>query len=292
MTYPAGPPSAGGTPPHGGPAVCVRHPDRPTALSCTRCRRPSCPDCLREASVGYHCVDCVAEGRGRVRRATTVAGAEPGGRSVVVPALVVLNLLAFAGTALVAGSIGRNFDSPLFADLALVGQAVAAGEVWRPVTSGFLHIGPLHLAFNMFALWILGRDMEILLGRGRFLAVYFLSMLGGAAAVMVLMPPNALVAGASGAVFGVMGGLLVALLRLRRPTGQVVTLLAVNLALGFFIGGIAWEAHVGGLIVGAAATAVLVYAPPTRRGPVQTGGLAVLSVLVLAVIAGAAVFVV
>lgn len=291
MTYPAGPPSAGGPPPPGAPAVCVRHPDRPTALSCTRCGRPSCPDCLREASVGYQCVDCVAEGHRGTRRATTVAGAEAGGRSIVVPVLVVLNLLVFAGTAAVAGSIGVNYDSSLFDDLALIPQAVAAGEVWRPITSGFLHIGPLHLAFNMFALWVIGRDMEILLGRGRFLAVYFLSMLGGAAAVMVLQP-GSLVAGASGAVFGVMGGLLVALLRLRRPTGQVVGLLAINLALGFFIGGISWQAHVGGLIVGAAATAVLVYAPPAQRGSVQAGGLAALTVLVLAIIAGAVVFVV
>jgi membrane associated rhomboid family serine protease len=233
-------------------------------------------------------VDCVAEGNRGVRRATTVAGAETGGRSVVVPVLVVLNLLAFAGTAAVAGSIGANFDSRTFFDLALIPQAVAAGEVWRLITSGFLHIGPLHLAFNMFALWILGRDMEILLGRGRFLAVYFLSMLGGSAAVMVLQQSNALVAGASGAVFGIMGGLLVALLRLRRPTGQVVGLLVVNLALGFFIGGISWQAHVGGLLVGAAATAVLVYAPARQRASVQAGGLAALTVLVLAVIAGAA----
>jgi len=267
--------------------VCVRHPDRPTGLACTRCGRPSCPDCLREASVGYQCVDCVHQGQRDVRRATTVAGAAPGVRPLVVPVLVVLNVLAFAVTAAQAGSIGANFESPLFSDWALFAQAVAAGEVWRVITSGFLHIGPLHLAFNMFALWVIGRDMEILLGRGRFLAVYLLGMLGGAAAVMVLQP-GSLVAGASGAVFGLMGGLAVALLRLRRSLNQVIGLLAVNLALGFFISNISWQAHVGGLVVGAAATAVLVYAPPARRTPLQVGGFAALLVLVLVVIAGAA----
>lgn len=275
-----------GLPPHA-PAVCVRHPDRATGLACSRCGRPSCTECLREASVGYQCVDCVHEGMRGVRRATTAAGAPVGSRPLVVPVLVVLNLLAFAATAAQAGSIATNYNSDLFVQFALVAEAVAYGEWWRLITSGFLHIGPLHIAFNMYALWIIGRDMELLLGRGRFLAVYLLGMLGGAAAVMWLQP-GALVAGASGAVFGLMGGLLVAVLRLRRPYGQVLGLLAVNLALGFFISGISWQAHVGGLLVGAAATAVLLYAPPARRGPVQAGGLAALAVLVLVTIAAAA----
>jgi membrane associated rhomboid family serine protease len=286
MTHPAGPPSPGGPPP-GVPAVCVRHPDRPTGLACTRCGRPSCPECLREAAVGYQCVDCVNEGRRTLRRGTTVAGAEVGVRPLVVPTLVVLNLAVFALTAFQARDIAANYNSTMFDQWALASDYVAAGEFWRLVTSGFLHIGPLHLAFNMFALWVIGRDMEMLLGRGRFLAVYLIGMLGGAAAVMVLQPGQ-LVAGASGAVFGLMGGLLVALLRLRRPLNQVIGLLAVNLALGFFISNISWQAHVGGLVAGAVATAVLVYAPPQRRTPVQVGGLAALTVLVLVVIGAAA----
>ncbi len=267
-------------------AVCVRHPDRATGLACSRCGRPSCPECLREASVGYQCVDCVREGTRGVRRGVTPAGAPVRSRALVVPVLVAVNLLAFVATAAQAGSIATNYDSDLFTQFALVSELVADGEWWRLVTSGFLHIGPLHIAFNMYALWIIGRDMELLLGRGRFLAVYLLGMLGGAAAVMWLQP-GVLVAGASGAVFGLMGGLLVAVLRLRRPYGQVLGLLAVNLALGFFISGISWQAHVGGLVVGAAATAVLLYAPPARRVPVQAAGLAGLTVLVLAVIAAA-----
>lgn len=239
--------------------------------------------------MGYQCVDCVHQGQREVRRGTTVAGATPGVRPLVVPALVVLNLLAFAATAVQAGSIAANARSALFVDWALSPGTVAAGEWWRLVTSGFLHIGPLHIAFNMFALWIIGRDMEMLLGRGRFLAVYLLGMLGGAAAVMVLYGPGEYVAGASGAVFGLMGGLVVALLRLRRPLNQVLGLLAVNLALGFFVPGISWQAHLGGLLAGAAATAVLVYAPPARRAPLQAGGLAAIAVVLLVVVTAGAV---
>ena len=275
-----------GPPPHA-PAACVRHPDRPTGLACTRCGRPSCPECLREAAVGYQCVDCVRAAGREVRRATTVAGAPTGVRPLVVPVLVAVNLLVFALTAVQAGSIAANFDSELFVRFALVPELAASGEWWRLVSSGFLHIGPLHVAFNMYALWIIGRDMEVLLGRARFLAVYLLGMLGGAAAVMWLQP-GTIVAGASGAVFGLMGGLLVAVLRLRRPYGQVLGLLAVNLALGFFVAGISWQAHVGGLLVGAAATAVLLHAPPARRTPVQAGGLTALAVVVLLAIATAA----
>jgi membrane associated rhomboid family serine protease len=224
-----------------------------------------------------------------VRRGTTVAGAAPGVRPLVVPTLVALNVLAFVVTAAQAGSIAANTRSQLFAAWALSPGTVADGEWWRLFTSGFLHIGPLHIVFNMFALWVIGRDMEALLGRGRFLAVYLLGKLGGAAAVMLLYGPDDYVAGASGAVFGLMGGLVVALVRLRRPLNQVFGLLAVNLALGFFVSGISWQAHLGGLLAGAAATAVLVYAPPARRTQVQAGGLAAIAVVLLVLVTAGAV---
>jgi membrane associated rhomboid family serine protease len=287
VTYPAGPPSPPpypGGPPQGPPAVCVRHPDRATGLSCARCGRPACPECLREASVGYQCVDCVAQARRGTRRGTTVAGAEPGGRPVVVPTLIAINAIIFGWTVVEAGSLNGNAAAPLFNDWALVPALVQTGEWWRVLTSGFLHIGPIHLLFNMMALWVLGRDMEAVLGRGRFLAVYLVALLGGAAAVMVFYAPNQAVAGASGAVFGLMGGLAVVLRRLRVPAGQVIGLIVVNVVISVVIPGISLIGHLGGLVVGAAATAALVYAPVGKRTVVQTAALAGLTILLLLLI--------
>ena len=287
MSYPAGPPTPPwpGGPPGAAPAVCVRHPDRATGLSCIRCGRPACPECLREASVGYQCVDCVDEGRRGTRLGVTIAGAEPGRRPLVTPTLVALNVAVFTWTVATSGSISRNDQAPLFRDWALVPAAVADGEWWRVITGGFLHFGPIHLLFNMMALWVIGRDIEPALGRARFLAVYLVSLLGGSAAVMLLSPPNAFVAGASGAVFGLMGALAVLLRRLRIPLGQVGGLIVVNLVITFLIPGISIAGHIGGLLTGAIATAALVYAPADRRVPVQAAALGGLTVLLLATIA-------
>ncbi len=287
MSYPAGPPTP---PPYPGQpsAVCVRHPDRATGLTCTRCGRSACPECLREASVGYQCVDCVGQASQGARRGTTVAGAEPGGRPLAVPVLIALNLAVFAWTAVQARSITANADSDLFNAWALAPELVAGGEWWRLLTSGFLHIGPLHIAFNMVALWVLGRDLETALGRGRFLALYGVSLLGGAAAVM-LFSPDSRVAGASGAVFGLMGGLAVVLRRMRVPAGQVIGLIAVNVVISVVIPGISLIGHLGGLVVGAAATAALVYVPDRNRNAVQAAALVGITLLLLVIIAVVAV---
>jgi membrane associated rhomboid family serine protease len=287
MSHPAGPP----TPPWpGGPqsdavsAVCVRHPDRATALTCTRCGRPACPECLREASVGHQCVDCVAGAQRGVRRGVTIAGARPDGRPVVTPVLVALNVAVFVWTVVTSGSVSRNALSPLFAEWALVPAAVASGEWWRLITGGFLHFGPIHLLFNMWALWVIGRDVEPALGRGRFLALYLVSLLGASTAVMLLTTPGANVAGASGAVFGLMGALAVLLRRLRIPLGQVGGVIAINLAITFLLPGISVAGHLGGLVTGAVVTAALVYAPAQRRTPVQVAALVGIAVLLLAAV--------
>ena len=180
----------------------------------------------------------------------------------MVPTLVALNLAVFAWTVVQARSLLDNADAALFRAWALVPAAVADGEWWRLVTAGFLHIGPLHIAFNMFALWVLGRDLEIVLGRGRFLALYLVSLLGGSAAVVLFADPDQYVAGASGAVFGLMSGLLLVLVRLRRPYGQVVAIIVLNLVITQVVPGISMAGHVGGLVVGGLAAAALVFAPP------------------------------
>jgi len=285
VTSPVGPPPY---PSRGPAAVCVRHPDRATGLSCVRCGRPACPECLREASVGYQCVDCVGQTAQGARRAATVAGAEAvtSRRPIVVWTLIALNVAVYALTVVQAGSISDNFRSPLFADWQLAPLYLSAyGQWWRVITSGFLHIGPLHIASNMFALWVLGRDMETVLGRGRFIALYMISLLGGSAAVVLWGAPDQPVAGASGAVFGLMGGLLVVLLRLRRPVGQVVALIVINLVISQVIPNISITAHIGGLVVGALVAAALVFTPPRSRTALQVGALSGITVVLLALMA-------
>jgi membrane associated rhomboid family serine protease len=262
-------------------SVCVRHPGRETWVRCTRCDRPACPACLREASVGYQCVDCIAQDARSQPRATTVAGAELTGRSVVIPVLVAINVMIFAVTVVQARSLANNAVAPLFQQWGLWPTAVADGAWWRLLTSGFLHFGPIHLTFNMIALWVIGRDLEQVLGRTRFLLVYLVSLLGGSGAVFLFENENSMTAGASGAVFGLMGGLAVVLLRMRRSPRPALTIILLNVIITFVVPGISIFGHLGGLAFGAAVTTGLVYAPRDRRMAVQ----AVIVLALLVVIA-------
>lgn len=282
MTVPPDPAPQGGAGSPGPVRVCARHPDRETGLCCVRCDRPACSACLREASVGYQCVDCVANGARSARRATTVAGAEPAGRSVVVPLLVAINIVVFAITAAQAGSLGGNAAAELFKQWGLWPTAVAGGELWRLFTSGFLHFGPIHLAFNMIALWVIGRDLEQVLGPARFLAVYLVSLLGGSLVVFLFEDEFKMTAGASGAVFGLMGGLAVVLRRMRRSPGPALTIIALNVFISFAVPGISILGHLGGLLFGVLVTAGMVYAPRDRRVAVQAATVAGLLAIILA----------
>ena len=283
MTLPPGYPS--GSVPQQGLPTCVRHPDRPTGLRCVRCDRPACPECLREAAVGYQCVDCVAEGRQAVRRPTTIAGARLSRQAVVVPALVAVNLAVYAITVAQAGSLGANQRAPLFDRWVLwPAGMVQYGEPWRLLTAGFLHYGPVHVALTMIALWIIGRDIEPVLGRSRFTAVYFLSLLGGSVAVFLFSPVNIGAAGASTAVWGLMGALLVIVVRLKLNPQPVIAVIAINAVISF-LPGISLMGHLGGFVVGVLATAALLYAPRERRLPVQVGALVGIAVLLVALTA-------
>jgi membrane associated rhomboid family serine protease len=266
--------------------TCVRHPDRPTGVKCARCERPACPECLREAPVGYQCVDCVNEGRRTQRRPVTIAGAQLNSRLVVVPIIVVVNVAVFAFNAYQAQSISQNVQSQSWQDWVLVPGLVQNGEWWRLITSGFLHIGFTHLALNMVSLWIIGRELEVVFGKLRFLALYLVSMIGGSTAVYILSASGA--AGASGAIYGLMGALLVTVIRLKLPLGQVIAVIVLNLALSFSgLLAISWEAHIGGLITGAAVAVGFLYPPAQVRNQVQTatviGVLVVLVVLMLGI---------
>ena len=246
-----------------------------------RCDRPACPDCLRPASVGYQCVDCVAQGQRGTRHPVTIAGARLSTTPIAVPVLVGLNVLVYLVTAVQAGSGTRNFQSKLFETFALWPLPVAAGDWWLLITSGFLHIGLVHLALNMIALWVIGRDLELVLGRLRFTAVYLLSLLGGSTAVFLFGAENAPVAGASGAVYGLMGGIAVAAFRLKVSLRPVLLVIGLNVVFSVTFPGISLLGHLGGLATGALCTAALVYAPRERQHVWQAGALAGVLVLIL-----------
>ena len=248
---------------------CVRHPDRPTGLSCARCGRPSCSDCLRPAPVGFHCVDCVAQAEGQHPQTVSAAGVpQPtatrvpfAGVPIVTYTLLALNVLAYLVTAAQSSSIFDNSrGSALFNQLFLRPVLVANGDYVRLLGSGFLHFGVIHLAVNMYALYIVGIACENALGRLRYTAVYFLALLGGSAAVMY-GGEFAATAGASGAVFGLFGAVLIILLRLKRNANMIIGVIVLNVIISVTVPGISWLGHFGGLVAGSAATAGIIYAP-------------------------------
>jgi membrane associated rhomboid family serine protease len=179
--------------------------------------------------------------------------------------------------------------SSLESDWWMLGNAVAAGQWYRLITSALLPgaggLGLLDIAFNMWALFIVGPAMERQLGAVRYLAVYLLSAIGGAVSYYFLAPPGQPALGASGAIFGLFGAWFVVARRLGVDARGVVFLIVINLVLGFVVPYIAWQAHVGGLVTGGVLTAAYVYAPRHRRGLIQLAAtVVVLAGLALAVI--------
>ncbi|MHA7177847.1 rhomboid family intramembrane serine protease [Arthrobacter sp. Sr24] len=156
-------------------------------------------------------------------------------------------------------------------------------EPWRMVTSAFLHSTNLmHIAFNMYALWILGNALEPAFGRARFLAIYLVSAFAGSVGVLLISPIDTVVVGASGAVFGLFGALFVVQKKRGGDLRQIVVLLLINAAIGFVVPNIAWEAHLGGLIAGVLCAAAVAYAPAKNRNLVQWGGIGAIAVIMLA----------
>ncbi|HLS78553.1 MAG TPA: rhomboid family intramembrane serine protease [Nocardia sp.] len=247
--------------------TCARHPDRVTGLSCTRCGRPACPECLRPASVGQHCVDCLRAASAEVRPVRTVAGAPVAqvATPYVTYGLIAVNLLFYAITVSQSGNLMDNFRSSLFLRLALVPSLVADGEWIRLIGAGFLHYGPMHLALNMFALYVIGIQVEPVLGRWRTLALYGVSLLGGSAACMLLEAPNSMAAGASGAVYGMFGVIAVLMFRLRMNPTQILVIIGINVFLSLSLPGISLWAHLGGLFAGTVATLGMLFGPEWLR---------------------------
>ena len=271
MSFPYPPQTPAGAP------TCYRHPDRQTLVSCNRCGRSTCPECMRSASVGHQCVDCVQAAAQSVPTAVTVSGGiRRAGAPVLTYALIAINVAVFVLQAVTPG---------LQAKLALRAPAVAGGELYRLGTSAFIHYGLLHLLFNMGALYVVGPPLERHLGRLRFVALYALSALGGSVVVYLFSPLNSATGGASGAVFGLFGATFVLAKRLNLDVRGVVTLIAINMAITFTIPGISWQGHVGGLVTGGLIAAAYLYAPRAGRNLVQGGATIGLLALFIGLIA-------
>jgi membrane associated rhomboid family serine protease len=273
------------------PPTCYRHPDRETWVSCVRCGRHACPDCLRQAAVGQQCVDCV-RGAGKTSRpARTVFGGRPSRTAVVTWTIMAVNIVLYL-VELARPSLASDWWMLGYARDYQGGplQGVAAGQWYRLISSAFLpgtgSLGILDIAFNMWALYVVGPGLEQLLGRVRYLTVYLLSAVGGSVLFYYLVPQNQPALGASGAIFGLFGAWFVVSRRLNLDSRGIVMLIAINLALSFFYRStIAWQDHVGGLITGAVITAAYVYAPRKSQAAVQVAAtIAVIVLLAVAVV--------
>ncbi|GLW68640.1 rhomboid family intramembrane serine protease [Kitasatospora phosalacinea] len=284
---------------------CYRHPERETGVGCTRCGRPVCPECMVPAAVGFQCPDCVHGTAAREERARqrprTSAGAllALGDGALVTKVLIGINLAVFLLTQYLAPEWQLRLGMVSWASAPNLpgrgGVAQGPTEWYRLVTAMFVHAGLLHIATNMFSLWVLGPQLERVLGRLRFLALYLLSGLAGNAFAYLLVGGEMFTVGASGAIFGLLGATAVLFKATRTPMQPVIALLVVNLVLSFALHGngpagsntinIDWRAHVGGLVMGAAVAIGMFYAPRERRNLVQglavAGGVAVVLLMLL-----------
>ena len=255
--------------------TCYRHPRVETGLSCSNCERPICTDCLVQGPVGHRCPECAGVPTGPRKTARTVQRAgERAPVGIVTTILIAINVVVFVGQ-MIGGGIGGT-DGTLFQRGALYGPLVAEGEWWRLITSAFLHGGLIHLAFNMLFLWWFGRRLEAYVGPARYIGIYLVSALAGAAGAL-LVEPNVPTVGASGAVFGILGAGLV----LERGKGvaifggQALFLIVVNLALSFVLSNVSVGGHVGGVIGGALAMLALEHMGRHRPLLSREGALAI-----------------
>ena len=259
---------------HDTPPVCPRHPDRVAYVRCQRCDRPACPQCQVPSAVGVHCVDCARRNASSRRGVSSLLGGRAITDALVTKGLVIACVTIYL-VQMALPSLGAQF--------AFV-PAVASSQPWRFMTTAFLHASLMHLAFNMWALWVLGSALEPILGRWRFAALCALSALGGSTMIYWLASPTAPASwltstvGASGAVFGLFAALFIIQRRFGRDTRAIVGLLVLNLAISFIGANISWQGHLGGLVTGAIVAALYAWAPRNKRtvyGVCGTVGIAI-----------------
>jgi membrane associated rhomboid family serine protease len=237
--------------------TCYRHPDRETGLSCSECGRPICTECMTPAPVGLRCPDHA--GNRRLARTVQRRGIQRapqrlrGTEALVTKSLIAINVAIYLVTAVQGNGINAP-GGTLFDRMLLFGPAVDHGDWWRLITAAFLHASLLHIGFNMLALWWIGAPVEQYLGPVRYLGLYIVAGLAGSAGALVLTP-TAVTVGASGAIFGILGAMLILEWQATgRLGGNAMTLIVINLALSFTLANISIGGHVGGLIGGILAT--------------------------------------
>ena len=247
---------------------CYRHPERMTGISCQRCQRPICGECMNPASVGFQCPSCVASGRATVRAPRTAFGAvlKPGGGTatkVVMAALAgewVLNL------------VSRGLLDGL---LVMSNQAIYDGQFWRLITASLTSGSIFGVLINLLVLWIAGRAIESELGAWRFVVLYLAAGLGGTTMLFVFGPSGSGGYGAAAAVIGLLAANAIFKQRMgedvRADIGLFVLLILYSILIGFRSFG--WLMLVGGIVVGALVGVVLAYAPRRNRSTVQVVGL-------------------
>lgn len=273
--------------------VCYRHPNRETGVSCSNCGRPICPDCMTPTSVGMRCPACAGE-RTKVRRlqgrGTTASFARPETLTdprtwSVTKVLIVVNVIAFLwevadGLSLSGGATRLPW---VWYHGVLVGPLMSNGEhqYWRLLTSGFLHASIFHLGLNMLSLWFVGRSLEPAIGRGYFAAVYFTALLAGSFGAL-LFTPDVATLGASGAIFGVFGALIMVARARRIPLWQsgLVPILLFNFVYTLTVAGVSIGGHLGGVVSGfVTGWLVTEYGEKRNRPAVVYGGCVLIVVL-------------
>jgi membrane associated rhomboid family serine protease len=288
--------------------TCYRHPGREAHIRCQRCDRVICPDCMRPAAVGFQCPECVKEGAKATRAGRTAyGGLRPTDASLTSMVLIALNAAVWIAV-LASGGNG----SRLLAWLVLRTQGicfipgasdnatglscpnggtlypgVVDGAYWQLVSSMFTHVQVWHIGFNMLALWVLGPQLELAIGRVRFVALYFISGLAGSALVLWAGPEYSLggTLGASGAIFGLMGALAVVALKVGGDVRGIFTWIGINFVFTFAVANISWQGHLGGFVAGALVGAIMVYAPRgKRRTAVQVAGTSAVALTVVGAI--------
>jgi membrane associated rhomboid family serine protease len=232
-------------------SVCYRHPSNEAYVRCQRCERFICPQCQVGAPVGFLCPEDAGQTAAAALagvRSSATATARLTARRISTSATPI----TWALIAINAAVWGIQLLVPAVTNYLVFWPVAALNEPWRMITSGFAHdpSSVLHILFNMYSLFVLGRVLEPLIGSVRFTALYMISLFAGSVAFLTLSELNAYELGASGAIFGLMGAYFVILRALGGQLGQVAGIIAINLVFGFLMPNVAWQAHIGGLIGG------------------------------------------